>query len=291
MMRLGGLQARPPADRPRQLPGPGPPPSPLLHVWDSDCLPEQFMVSARTPGDSLPTVPWPQFYCPSCPLSHQPPHPTPSWPRNPAGAELRPAARSEPFMAAMVRLSPEAAPGSPPGLCVHCRPAASQSTPWCWPIPKRQRLLALLSEHEWTRVLGLACCTHMPTQHTCTHADTHTSSHSRVHAHTCTPTHRETHASVCTGPAGLAGAGGMQAWLFTEQTSKHLAGTCCGPTLGTEAGTNTAFPSTPLCPGVLLAGRERCPVAPGSGPSASSFSRADMGSEASGEVGWGSRCN
>lgn len=197
MMRLGGLQARPPADRPRQLPGPGPPPSPLLHVWDSDCLPEQFMVSARTPGDSLPTVPWPQFYCPSCPLSHQPPHPTPSWPRNPAGAELRPAARSEPFTAAMVRLSPEAAPGSPPGLCVHCRPAASQSTPWCWPIPKRQRLLALLSEHEWTRVLGLACCTHMPTQHTCTHADTHTSSHSRVHAHTCTPTHRETHMQAC----------------------------------------------------------------------------------------------
>lgn len=125
--------------------------------------------------------------------------------------------------------------------------------------------------------------------------------HSRRHTHqfpfTCTRTHvhthaqRNTHASVCTGPAGLAGAGGMQAWLFTEQTSKHLAGTCCGPTLGTEAGTNTAFPSTPLCPGVLLAGRERCPVAPGSGPSASSFSRADMGSEASGEVGWGSRCN
>lgn len=229
------------------------------------------MVSARIPGDSLPQHPCP-FHCPSRPLSHQPPHPTPSRPGNPAGTELRPAAHSDPITAATVRLSPEAAPGSLPGLCVHSRPAASQSTPRCWPIPERQQLLALLSEHGWTRVLGglgLARCTHMPT---CPH---NTRAPTRTHqfTFTCTRTHvhthaqRNTHASTCMGPAGSAGAGGTQARLFMERTRKHLAGTGCGPTLGTEAGKHTMFLSAPL-PRRALGRQGALPSGPGERPRA-----------------------
>lgn len=129
----GGQQVRLPGDKPQQLPRPGPPPSPFLHVWDSDrvCWSRSWFLRGSL------GIPCPQHPCPSaaappapCPTSQPTPLPAgPARPGNPAGAELRPAACSDPITAATVWLSPEAAPASPPGPCVHSRPAASQSAP------------------------------------------------------------------------------------------------------------------------------------------------------------------
>ena len=57
----GGRWARPPGDRPQQLPWLGPPPSPLLHVWDSDRVCRSGSWFLRGPLG----IPCPQHPCPT----------------------------------------------------------------------------------------------------------------------------------------------------------------------------------------------------------------------------------
>lgn len=178
------------------------------------CLPEWFMVSARTPGDSLPTAPLPQFRCPSHPLSHQPPHPTPSRPGNPAGAELRPAAHSDPITAATVRLSLEAAPGSLARVSTAGLQPASP-LPGVGRFPKGSGFSPCsvnMSGRESWEVWALhtahtcPCNTRAPTQTHILHIHvyTHTRAHSRTEKHTCKRVHGPSWPGQCWGNAGLA---------------------------------------------------------------------------------------
>lgn len=162
------------------------------------------MVSARIPGDSLPTAPPPQCHCPSRPLSHQPAHPTPRKP----GPGIQQAQSSGP--------QPAPTPSRPRRCgCSWRQPRllclAHVSTAGLQPaslLPGVGRLLKgsgfppCLVTMSGPGSLGLACRTRMPTcWSTHVHPRRHTS-HSHGHAHKCMSMHKDTHTCNCVhGPS------------------------------------------------------------------------------------------
>lgn len=174
------------------------------------------MVSARIPGDSLPTAPPPQCRCPSHPVSHQPAHPTPPRP----GPGIQQAQSSGPQPApAPSRPRQCGCPRRPPRL-LHLAHVSTAGLQPASPLPGVGRFLKgngfppCLVTMSGPGSLGFACRTRMPTcwsQHMYTHADTlhihmdtHTSAHPCTDTHTCNCVHGPSWPGRCQGNAGLA---------------------------------------------------------------------------------------
>ena len=143
-----------------------------------------------------------------------PPPPPPPRPGNPAGAELRPAAHSDPITAATVRLSLEAAPGSLARVSTAGLQPASP-LPGVGRFPKGSGFSPCsvnMSGRESWEVWALhtahtcPCNTRAPTQTHILHIHvyTHTRAHSRTEKHICKRVHGPSWPGQCWGNAGLA---------------------------------------------------------------------------------------